>query len=54
MNVPVEVTRKARIGSVRALKDGYLRDAPTTAPRPTAVPMSPPIVPPLTVALAGC
>lgn len=51
MNVPVEVTRKARKGSVSALKDGYLLLAPMTAAVPIAVPMTPPITPPLTEAL---
>lgn len=54
MNVPVEATRKARNGTVRALKDGYRRLAPATAAAPTAVPMRPPIDPPLMVALAHC
>jgi hypothetical protein len=51
MNVPVDVTRKARKGSVSALKDGYLLLAPMTAAVPIAVPMTPPITPPLTEAL---
>jgi hypothetical protein len=50
-NVPADVTRKARKGRVSALKDGYLLLAPTTAAAPTAVPMRPPTVPPLTEAL---
>jgi hypothetical protein len=51
MNVPDEVTRKARNGSVRARKDAYRRLAPTTAAAPIAVPARPPIIPPLREAL---
>jgi hypothetical protein len=54
MNVPVDVTRKARKGSVSALKDGYLLLAPMTAAVPSAVPMAPPSTPPLTEALWRC
>lgn len=50
-NVPEDVTRKARKGKVSAPKDGYLLLAPTIAAAPIAVPMRPPIVPPLTEAL---
>jgi hypothetical protein len=51
INVPVEATRKARNGTVSALNEAYLRLAPTTAAAPIAVPMTPPIDPPFTVAL---
>lgn len=53
INVPADVTRKARKGRVSALNDGYLLLAPTTAAVPIAVPMRPPIVPPLTEALGN-
>lgn len=48
---PAEAPRKARNGTVRALKLGYLLLARTTAALPTARPPRPPMVPPLTVAL---
>jgi hypothetical protein len=51
INVPVEATRKARNGTVSARKEWYLRLAAMTAPAPIAVPMTPPIDPPLIVAL---
>ena len=50
-NVPVEATKKARNGTVSALKEWYLLLAAMTPAAPTAVPMIPPIDPPLTVAL---
>lgn len=49
---PVEATRKARKGTVRALKLAYRRLAPATATPATPRPIRPPIVPPLTVALS--
>jgi hypothetical protein len=48
---PAEATRKARNGTVRALKLGNLRLARATAAPPAASPTMPPTVPPLTVAL---
>lgn len=54
MNVPVEATRKARKGTVRARKDGYRLLAATTLAAPSPVPMRPPIEPPLIVALHLC
>jgi hypothetical protein len=49
--VPVEATRKARNGTVRARKEWYLLLAAMTLAAPIAVPMAPPKDPPLTVAL---
>lgn len=49
--VPVEATRNALNGTVRARKEAYLLLAAATPTAPIAVPMTPPIDPPLIVAL---
>lgn len=49
--MPLPVIRKARKGSVRPRKAGYLRDAANTPRPPRARPAAPPRTPPLTVAL---
>ena len=53
-NVPVDATRKARNGTVSARKEAYRLLAAATPTAPTAVPIRPPIDPPLTVALSLC
>jgi hypothetical protein len=53
-NEPEEATRKARKGTVRALKLAYLLLAAATPTVPAATPRRPPIDPPLTVALLSC
>jgi hypothetical protein len=50
-NVPVEMARKARKGTVRERKPGYRLVAARTPTVPAPRPRSPPITPPLTVAL---
>lgn len=49
--VPDDVMRKALKGRDSALKVGYLDVAPKTPSAPAAVPTTPPMRPPTTVAL---
>lgn len=49
--MPVEVTRNAFMGSVRCRTMGKRIDPRVRAARPAAVPMPPPIRPPVKVAL---
>ena len=50
-NVEELVTRKARMGRVRFRKAGYRLEAPHTPSDPTARPTTPPMIPPVNVAL---
>jgi hypothetical protein len=50
----VDAARKTRKGTVRARNAGNLRLAPITAALPRPKPISPPVIPPLTVALRTC
>jgi hypothetical protein len=50
-NVPPEIARKALNGTVRPRKAGYLLCRTMTAAEPASVPITPPKMPPETVAL---